>query len=67
MQHRGDLYIIRLGSAEVFRAADGSPRVLARLTRNDHFGEIALLAPELTAEERLEPLPVWEQAEEQVL
>jgi len=51
-QHRGDLYIIRLGSAEVFRAADGSPRVLARLTRNDHFGEIALLAPELTAEGR---------------
>lgn len=46
-QHRGDLYIIRLGSAEVFRSADGSPRVLAKLSRNEYFGEIALLSPEL--------------------
>ena len=43
-QFRGDLYVIRLGSAEVFQSAGGMPRVLARLLRNDYFGEISLLA-----------------------
>lgn len=56
-QHRGDLYLVRIGSAEVFRSADGTPRVLARVTRNGYFGEIALLYPELEADAAAEPDP----------
>lgn len=46
-RHRGDLYVIRIGSVEVFREEAGATRVLAKLTRNEYFGEIALLSADL--------------------